>query len=60
MKSKYITITRAGQPIKMFTDWWEAGTWCDENIKSDFELYYFDKHSKIKTFLFKIHLFLFG
>ena len=60
MKAQEITIIKRGgnidTPIKMFKDWHKAGQWCDDNIKSDFQLYYFDKFSKTKTLWFKILL----
>ena len=60
MKAKEIVIIKKGgrivMPIIMFTDWHKAGQWCDDNIKSNFELHYFDKFSKAKTLWFKFLL----
>jgi hypothetical protein len=41
------------KPVKLLNDWHKIGTWADNNIKKDFEDYYFIKVGWLKTLWFK-------
>jgi len=40
--------------IKLFDNYYEGGKWSDENIKQDFEKFYFQKVGWLKEIWFKI------
>jgi len=52
-----IALVKKGKidkPIKLFDDWYSGGKWADENIKKDFEKYYFQRVGWLKEFWFKL------
>lgn len=54
-----IALVKKGKiyrPVRLFNDWYRAGKWSDDNIKSDFQNYYFLSLNKFRTILYKIWL----
>ena len=47
---------KTNKPVKLFNDWYKSGKWADDNIKTDFEKYYFKKVGYIKALWFKVFL----
>ena len=44
------------KPINIFSDWYSAVTWADENVKSKHEIYHFQKVNWFKALLYRIWL----
>lgn len=54
-----IALVKRGKidkPVKLFDDWYKSGKWTDDNIKVDFEKYYFQKVGWLKTLWLKLFL----
>ena len=47
---------KINKPVKLFDDWYKSGKWADDNIKADFEKYYFQKVGWLKTLWLKLFL----
>ena len=46
---------RINKPVKFLDDWYKIGKWADDNIKEDFEKYYFEsKVGWLKTIYYKL------
>ena len=44
------------KPIRISDNWFNAGKWADENIKSEHEKYYFQNVNPFKVIFYKIWL----
>ena len=53
-----IKIGFINEPIHLFNDWYKAGKWADDNIKTEHTSYTFVKINKIKALSYKIYLYL--
>ena len=56
---KNIVLLRKGnidKPINIFSDWYVAGKWADENVKSKHDIHYFLKVNWFKALLYKMWL----
>jgi hypothetical protein len=50
---------KINKPVNIFDDWYKSGEWADNNIKQDFEKYYFQKVSHIKSLWLKLYLIIY-
>ena len=56
---KNIVLLRKGKidkPINIFSDWYAAGKWADENVKSKHDIHYFLKVNWFKALFYKVWL----
>ena len=56
---KNIVLLRKGKidkPINIFSDWYSAGKWAGENVKSKHDIHYFQKVNWFKALLYRIWL----
>jgi len=58
MKYNSIVLLKNNEPVKLFDNWFNAGKWTDENIKSEHTLYSFKKLNYFKSLLYKLEIWL--